>query len=487
MSRKQDQATQNLIRLYKQAREKLYRLIVDTDSVGLKKYYNTILQQVNKELKKLQKATDSFIATELPKIYREELESIYTKFEKHGLYMSRSYMFAQLHRDAIYEAAREMQYQIADGLASVGRQIQRYLDTARDEALRAAGMEEAGNMFASGRTPPDMRQALIQKLQNEGFLTVQYGDQPGGYQVRLDAYASMVARSTTRELTNTAQLNTAEQWGYDLVFVPEHYPTCELCAPLQGRVFSVSGKDKRFPYLYDLPGFRDGYRNFHPNCRHVIVVTAESMWTPEQREKYFADAGKPLNIDTRSEEERALYNEQQRKNRQARQTLYQYERYKAVLGKDAPKSLAAFKRLKKSDGENWKFMQLDYRRRSALLSDPSLALPCVDTATAADEKFTGYLFNPDKHDGYSKGVAFTSRLGYNINNWEELRSEILQQAKLYSATKQQTDEYGTRYEQRVILYGKKGKPANVIIGWTHKEGKTWMSTAFMKEVDGWKK
>ena len=158
-----------------------------------------------------------------------------------------------------------------------------------------------------------------------------------------------------------------------------------------------------------------------------------------------------------------------------------------MLGKDAPKSLAAFKRLKKSDGENWKFMQLDYRRRSALLSDPSLALPCVDTATAADEKFTGYLFNPDKHDGYSKGVAFTSRLGYNINNWEELRSEILQQAKLYSATKQQTDEYGTRYEQRVILYGKKGKPANVIIGWTHKEGKTWMSTAFMKEVDGWKK
>lgn len=487
MSRKQSQATRNLIRLYKKAREKLYRLIVDTDSVGLKKYYNTILQQVNKELKKLQKATDSFIAAELPKAYREELESIYAKFEKQGLYMSRSYMFAQLHRDAVYEAAREMQYQIADGLARVGRQIQRYLDTARDEALRAAGMEEAGNMFASGRTPPDMRQALIQKLQNEGFLTVQYGDQPGGYQVRLDAYASMVARSTTRELTNTAQLNTAEQWGYDLVFVPEHYPTCELCAPLQGRVFSVSGKDKRFPYLYDLPGFRDGYRNFHPNCRHVIVVTAESMWTPEQREKYLADAGKPLNIDTRSEQERELYNEQQRKNRQARQTLYQYERYKAVLGKDAPKSLAAFKRLKKSDGENWKFMQLDYRRRSALLRDPSLALPCVDTATAADEKFTGYLFNPDNHDGYSKGASFTSRLGYDINNWEELRGEILQQAKLYSATKQKTDEYGTRYEQRMILYGRKGKPANVIIGWTHKEDKTWMSTAFMKEVDGWKK
>ena len=409
MSRKQSQAMQNLIQLYRKAREKLYRLIVETDSVGMKKYYNTILQQVNKELKKLQKATDSFIATELPKEYKKELESIYAKFEKQGLYMSRSYMFAQLHRDAIYEAAREMQYQIADGIARVGRQIQRYLDTARDEALRTTGMEEAGNMFASGRTPPDMRQALIQKLQNEGFMTVQYGDQPGGYQVSLDAYASMVARSTTREITNTAQLNTAEQWGYDLVFVPEHYPTCELCAPLQGRVFSISGKDERFPYLYDLPGFRDGYRNFHPNCRHVIVVTVESLWTPEQREKYLADAKKPLNIDPRSEKERALYQGQQRKNRQARQNLYQYERYKAVLGKDAPKSLAAFKRMKKANSEKWQYMQLDYRRRAALLRNPSLALPNADTATAADAKFEKYFFDPQHKKGYAKGVAFTSR------------------------------------------------------------------------------
>lgn len=487
MSRKQSQAMQNLIQLYRKAREKLYRLIVETDSVGMKKYYNTILQQVNKELKKLQKATDSFIATELPKEYKKELESIYAKFEKQGLYMSRSYMFAQLHRDAIYEAAREMQYQIADGIARVGRQIQRYLDTARDEALRTTGMEEAGNMFASGRTPPDMRQALIQKLQNEGFLTVQYGDQPGGYQVSLDAYASMVARSTTRELTNTAQLNTAEQWGYDLVFVPEHYPTCELCAPLQGRVFSISGKDERFPYLYDLPGFRDGYRNFHPNCRDVIVVTVESLWTPEQREKYLADAKKPLNIDPRSEKERALYREQQRKNRRARQNLYQYERYKAVLGKDAPKSLAAFKRMKKANSEKWQYMQLDYRRRAALLRNPSLALPNADTATAADAKFEGYLFNPDNPKGYAKGVAFISRLGYNTNNWPELQDEILKRATLYPAKQGGTDIYGTRYEQQVVLYGYKGKPANVIIGWKHKEGRTWMTTAHLKEIKTWKK
>lgn len=481
MNRRLSKATQNLIQLYKRAREKLYRLIVDTDSVGLQKYYNTILRQVDKELKKLQKATDTFIATELPAEYKRELQRIYTKFERHGLYMSRSYMFAQLHRDAVYEIAREMQHQIADGIARAGRQIQRYLDVARDEALRAAGLRETGNMFASGGSPPDMRQVLINRLQDEGFLTVQYGDQPGGYQVSLDVYASMVVRSTTREATNIAQLNTAEQWGYDLVFVPEHYPTCELCAPLQGRVFSISGKDKRFPCLYDLPGFRDGYRNFHPNCRHVIVITVEALWTPEQREKYLADAKKPLNIDVRGEEERALYNEQQRKNRQARQNLYQYERYKAVLGSDAPKSFAAFKRMKKANNEKWQYMQLDYRRRSALLRNPSLALPGADIAIADSRKFTQYLFDPSSKQGYPKGVAFESRLGYNIYNWTELRDAILQHAKMYPAIKRAEGPFGANYEQKMILYGRKNKPASVVVGWMNKDGRTWMATAYIKE------
>jgi hypothetical protein len=49
----------------------------------------------------------------------------------------------------------------------------------------------------------------------------------------------------------------------------------------------------------------------------------------------------------------------------------------------------------------------------------------AEKAFAADSKFTGYFFNPDNSDGYSNGVAFSSHLGYNINNWEEFRADIL--------------------------------------------------------------
>lgn len=57
-------------------------------------------------------------------------------------------------------------------------------------------------------------------------------------------------------------------------------------------------------------------------------------------------------------------------------------------------------------------------------------MPNAEKATAADAKFTKYLFNKDKADGWAEGRAFGSRLGYNINNWEELKKDILKK-RLY--------------------------------------------------------
>ena len=132
--------------------------------------------------------------------------------------------------------------------------------------------------------------------------------------------------------------------------------------------------------------------------------------------------------------------------------------------------------------EAYSFVKLDYSRRSKLQKDPSLALPNAEKATAADAKFTGYLFNPENKDGWSKGVAFSSRLGYNIDNWEAIRKEIFSMAPSYPAAFVEITAYGTRYEQKIVLYGLKGKPANVVIGWMQNGEKTWLTTAMIKEV-----
>ena len=113
---------------------------------------------------------------------------------------------------------------------------------------------------------------------------------------------------------------------------------------------------------------------------------------------------------------------------------------------------------------------------------PELVLPGAEKAKAADAKFTGYLFNPNNVDGYAKGQAFTSRLGYDKNNWKDLQKQILQKAPTYPAKKKGDAGYGEKYEQKIVVYGNKWKPANVIVGWISDKKGTRMTSAYVKEV-----
>lgn len=161
----------------------------------------------------------------------------------------------------------------------------------------------------------------------------------------------------------------------------------------------------------------------------------------------------------------------------------QFEEYKTVLGKNTPKTFAQFQNLKYNDSELYGFLKLDYARRNKLINHPEMALPGVSSAKIPSEKFTGYLFNPENKGGCAKGVAFTHRLGYSEENWKLLQSEILRGAKRYIAVPKLEDEYGQRYEQRMVLYGTMGRPANVIVGWIKKpNGTTSMTSAYIKEV-----
>lgn len=468
-----------LAKIYLAARDQLLDTIINSPGVGTKTFANTILQQLDRELKRLQAASDKYIETAIPAEYEKGLDAIYQYFKKNNLTMKHPSHFADLHTDAIYTIAREMQHNIRGGLVQVGRQLAQYVNTARDEVLRSTALMAAGEKLATGGTVLQMKNNLTKKLQEQGFMTVQYGSGPGARNVPIDAYAMLCARSTTREAGNLARENQLTANGYDLVEMTEHYPTCDVCAPLQGRVYSISGKDKRFPPLSR--AFSSGYHNVHPNCRHSIVPWIEELQTGEEVQQAMAKSQAPF-TDSRSKQEVELYNKQQRENRQLREDLYQYERYKARLGNDAPETFHAFRRMKKADDETWQLMEFDYKRRNDLVLHPEKALPNAKSATAASEKFSGYLFRPQNPVGWAKGIAFTSRLGYNGDNWGDLREQVLKRAQLYPATLKRVDGFGQRYEQRMVLQGKKKTPAHVVVGWNVNGDKTHLTTLYISEV-----
>ncbi|MCC8169704.1 MAG: minor capsid protein, partial [Oscillospiraceae bacterium] len=101
--------------------------------------------------------------------------------------------------------------------------------------------------------------------------------------------------------------------------------------------------------------------------------------------------------------------------------------------------------MKYTDSEKWKFMKLDYSRQNTLINHPEYALPNADTAIADSRKFTEYLFSSNNAKGWSKGQAFTSRLGYDKNNYLELKNEILTKAGKYPSTYKGSSIYGNKY------------------------------------------
>ena len=162
--------------------------------------------------------------------------------------------------------------------------------------------------------------------------------------------------------------------------------------------------------------------------------------------------------------------------------IKQYEKYKKILGDEAG-SLANFGQIKYNDAKRWEFMQLDYQRRRELQENPGLKLPNAENVILPDRKFTNYLFGGEHPEGLAKGDAFTSRLGYSADNWRELQDEIRVKASQYPSKYKDNNGYGDRYEQKMILYGKKGTPANVVVGWMYKkDGSISMSSVYIKEV-----
>ena len=469
-------AEEKLLKSYEKARDELQKKMETASSGNMRSYYRQLIKDLDKTIKALKKASADYAKAAVQSDYMRNAAEIFEQIKQQRQIMLPPEAFRQLHSDAIYDLRRELQAQLEQGLERARKQVAQLIkdaaDMARKAALRNMGLDAAQYKVDTVGTISDMQQELKRLMEKAGILKVEVGSGKHKREMSVTNYAHLVARSVSIEVGNTARINQLTANGYDLVEIPTHYPTCEICAILQDRVYSISGNDKRFPPLSKAIG---EYKNIHPHCRHVIVGWVESMHTPEEVEEAIKRSNRAW-TDPRTGEEKAFYNALQRKNRQARDLRSQYERYKEVLGSDAPKSLFAFKKIKNANDDRFAKMQRDYMRRSKLKRDPSLALPFADKAFAEDGKFIKYFFNPENPKGYSKGVAFSSHLGYNIKNWEDFRAEIIEKATLNPAYFKEDTDFGQHYNVPMILYGVKNNPMDVVVGWEVRDGKPRLIT-----------
>jgi len=96
----------------------------------------------------------------------------------------------------------------------------------------------------------------------------------------------------------------------DLVQLTSHASPCPICAPLEGRVYSLSGESDRFPSVdRALP---DRHGTIHPNCRHRFVP-----YVPELADNVDRDierSNESFDTDPRTEAAKEAYQKEQKLN-----------------------------------------------------------------------------------------------------------------------------------------------------------------------------
>jgi len=472
---------ERLVKIYLDSMKRLQEEVKRRQAYGTSTYYQEeLIRAIDRELKRLNLETNAWADEAVKAAYERGARLAVQAAQTTGSVRPLA-AFGGLNVRAAELLAHNTQdfLQITNSL--IARQAQ--------DTVRKVGVEVTAKKFAEMLTVRETRKLMETRLMEEGFgARVPWRNGRGS--MRTDSYAELVARTTTAEATNTGCLDQMREQGQVLVKLTAHNTTCKVCAPRQGRVYRTVEADqlpegdprREFPHIREgLPRWPT-YKTIHPNCAHRVLPYIWTQKTKEEQEDALRQAKKPFNLDPRGEAERLRYEKVQRENAERLRNRKQWERYKAVLGDQAPKTFSGFRAMKRAGSENFRFMSLDYKRQSRLAANPALALPNAGKATAADAKFTSYIFSPSNPDGLAKGVAFTNRLGYDSDNWEELRDKILKAAPRYPTRLRGEDENGASFEQKIILWGLKGKPANVIVGWKTKDSLTWMTTAYISEV-----
>lgn len=263
----------------------------------------------------------------------------------------------------IVEASSTAQKNIEKGFVVARREK----DRLREAALKAVAAEKAAGY---GTEKASVRMA--KELNQEGITA--FVDK-AGRKWSLQDYCNMATRATARQ-AEVAAILTADP-GYDLYKIVKIGSTCPVCAPLEGRVYSRSGTNPDYPPLaaafgkIDPNGGNDlsnTYLNIHPNCLHSIVkyTTIGKSEKQIQADKDFSDMKKnPVTIDPRSKKQVEAYKEKVRNRQKLLNDYKQHNEYRAVCGKDVPKSFEEFRDLKYNKADEWKEKRALYRKTNA--------------------------------------------------------------------------------------------------------------------------
>lgn len=250
-----DASAERLAVVYAQAERELRKIVRDAaarGADGTAAYYERQRRKVAARLAQLRAANR---AMSRPAVERAYLASA----EAAAAVLERPFEFAGPNERAIVALGDALEGRLEAGVTTVGRHV--------DDVLRRVALGEVEAGLARAATRRGVSARIRSKLADEGVTA--FVDR-AGRRWRMGPYASMVARTTTREASTRGTIDGITGAGGDLTTVSRHATSCPICAQFEGRTYSISGRDGRYPRL-------ERAAPFHPNCRHVMTPAAVSF------------------------------------------------------------------------------------------------------------------------------------------------------------------------------------------------------------------
>lgn len=248
------------------------------------KYWRTVRAQLDKEYKALEKLYRNWAKKHIPTAYKASVKELFTRLNRSKSIASRakrsftdlitSSKSRQIQTILVRDAIIDWVESLRQGQRNLNRITRRTQQTLLSESLIDRSIIraiESGNLmnntFIKSIGLSDTLAAQLKDL-----ATVIDGEKyviAGSRRFRPKYYAEMVTRVKFHEAQAQGAVQTALNYGTSLVQVSSHNTSTPICQKFEGRIFSINGKDPRFPVLTTLSPF-------HVNCLHLLFPMFES-------------------------------------------------------------------------------------------------------------------------------------------------------------------------------------------------------------------
>ena len=281
--------------------------------------------------------------------------------EKHLRGYQNAFALTSTQTDIVQRLTMNLMGLVSEASQTTSRNLKNMLiGRVESDPYRQVGLSQAAAMQAAGQGAWKPVPNFVEALRREGITA--FVDR-AGRNWNLHTYGSMVLRTASRQAEVLAVLTQDPE--QDLYLISAHGSTCPLCAPLEGRVYSRSGRDPDFPSLAAAFGKMDpagpdtldnSWLNIHPNCLHQLI-----RWTPMGRSeeeirkiKEFSSFEKnPVTRDPRTQKQVEAYRQKERDRARWLRDYRQWEKYRETLGDRVPGTFETFRRHKLAGDEQF--------------------------------------------------------------------------------------------------------------------------------------